>query len=181
MSRAVQHLDRILTNNWRVVILGGVKRKINLFATAPIAVVLLVRLLIVFLRSGWGGFTIVTALQNLWILLGFGVGWWMWNLESNPWVKTNWPITKYAPFRNVLVVTLIGILGLWVTSSSPSVLASGLVWGMGVRAFWEMVRATDLTSWFAVFARSFSEKEQRSFVFGLAIVLLIQGWLLTGY
>lgn len=109
------------------------------------------------------------------------LGWWIWNLERNAWVKTNWPITKYSPFRNVLVVTLVGIVGIWVISSSPSMLASGVVWGMGARAFWEMLKSSNLSSWFAVFARTFTEKEQRAYVFGLGVVLVIQGWLLIGY
>lgn len=79
--------------------------------------------------------------------------------------------------RNVLTASAVGILGIWVATSSGSPLASGLVFGLSVRLYREFLRTPDYRSWFWVVAREVSEKESKVFsgIWGVVLVLV---WLI---
>ncbi len=103
-------------------------------------------------------------------------------LETRNW-RNAWGILQSTreertrlPIHNILTGVVVAALGMWVVSSSGSLLASGVVVGLGVRLFMEFL-AGDKKSWFWVFAREFSVGEIRVVegVWGLLLVISLIG------
>ncbi len=97
-------------------------------------------------------------------------------IEKKEW-RNAWGILKSTvaertrlPIHNVLTAVVVAVLGVWVVSSAGSVLASGVVVGLGVRLFTEFL-AGDKKNWFWIFAREFDIREIR--VVGLVWALLL--------
>jgi len=78
------------------------------------------------------------------------------------------------PVRNVLTLAIVAVLGIWIITSSESWLASGVVFGLGVRLFSEISREKNTGKWYWIFARAFSEAEHKLIVGGLGILLAVQ-------
>ena len=105
-------------------------------------------------------------------------------LETKNW-RNAWGILQSTkgertrlPIRNILTALIVAVLGMWVVSSVGSMLASGVVVGLGVRLFTEFLSsAEDKKNWFWVFAREFSIGEVRVIggVWGLLLVISLVG------
>ena len=107
-------------------------------------------------------------------------------MEKRNW-RNAWGILKETagertrlPVSNILTGFVVAIVGIWVVTSSGSMLASGVVLGLGVRllvAFW---RSADYSKWYWLFARQFEQREHRlirwvwTALQGTAIVLLLR-------
>lgn len=65
------------------------------------------------------------------------------------------------PIRNVVTMFVIGIMGIWVSTSTISALALGLVFGLGVRILIDMWQTKKYQKWYWVFKREFSFGEHR--------------------
>ena len=85
-------------------------------------------------------------------------------LDTRNW-RNAWGILKATseertrlPIHNVLTGVIVAVLGLWVVSSGGSLLASGVVVGLGVRLFTEFLSG-EKKNWCCVFAREFSSGE----------------------
>ncbi len=80
------------------------------------------------------------------------------------------------PIHNILTGLVVAVLGLWVVSSAGSLLASGVVVGLGVRLFTEFLSG-DKKNWFWVFAREFSVGEIRVIggIWGLLLLISLIG------
>lgn len=103
-------------------------------------------------------------------------------IDTRNW-RNAWGILKSTvaertrlPIHNILTAMVVAVLGVWVVSSAGSVLASGVVVGLGVRLFTEFL-AGDKKSWFWVFAREFSIEEVRVVggVWGLLLLISLVG------
>lgn len=103
-------------------------------------------------------------------------------LETKNW-RGAWGILQSTkgertklPVHNVLTAVIVAVLGIWVVSSAGSLLASGVVVGLGVRLFTEFLSG-DKNKWFWVFAREFSVEEIRAIggVWGLLLVISLVG------
>lgn len=82
------------------------------------------------------------------------------------------------PIRNVLTLISMTGVGIWVVSSSGSLLASGLVFGFCIRLFSELVTDTGFKKWYWIFAREFSLSEHRGFLGAIALGIIWQWWYL---
>ncbi|KKR91044.1 MAG: hypothetical protein UU42_C0024G0002 [Candidatus Woesebacteria bacterium GW2011_GWA1_41_13b] len=85
-------------------------------------------------------------------------------VQNKNW-RNAWGILKATsgervrlPIHNILTGLVVAVLGLWVVSSVGSVLASGVVVGLGVRLFTDFL-SQDKKNWFWVFAREFGKRE----------------------
>jgi len=80
------------------------------------------------------------------------------------------------PIHNILTAVVVAVLGLWVVSSVGSVLASGVVVGLGVRLFSEFLSGPR-ENWFWLFAREFGMGEIRVVggVWGLLLAISLVG------
>ncbi|KKU28753.1 MAG: hypothetical protein UX80_C0024G0024 [Candidatus Amesbacteria bacterium GW2011_GWA2_47_11b] len=85
-------------------------------------------------------------------------------LGARSW-KSAWELLRRTagertrlPIHNVLTGLIVAVLGWWVVNSVGSMLAAGVVVGLGVRLFTEFL-AGNKKSWFWVFAREFSVGE----------------------
>jgi hypothetical protein len=87
--------------------------------------------------------------------------------------ETKFERTK-LPVRNVLTGFVMTGLGIWVVTSSGSLLAAGLVFGFGIRLFSELLTDTDYKKWYWVFAREFSESEHKGVLMAWAGGLIWQ-------
>ncbi len=103
-------------------------------------------------------------------------------IEKREW-RNVWGILKSTtaertrlPVHNILTAMVVAVLGVWVVSSAGSMLASGVVVGLGVRLFTEFL-AGDKKNWFWVFAREFSIGEVRVVggIWGLLLAISLVG------
>ena len=104
-------------------------------------------------------------------------------LVKEEWERKNWRNAwgilertkgerKRLPIRNMLTIFILLGVGIWVVSSSGSMLASGMVMGLLVRLFSEAVRDAEYKKWYWVFARDFTPMEHRGFLTAWGLVLL---------
>jgi len=82
--------------------------------------------------------------------------------------KGAWKILEFTahereklPVRNIATLLIVGIIGIWIATSSASVIASGLVFGLGVRLVIEMWQTKDYRKWYWLFKREFLWVEHR--------------------
>lgn len=103
-------------------------------------------------------------------------------VQNKNW-KNAWGILKSTsgertrlPIHNILTGLVVAVLGLWVVSSVGSLLASGVVVGLGIRLFSEFLSG-DKKSWFWIFAREFGTNEINIIggVWGLLLVVSLIG------
>ena len=85
-------------------------------------------------------------------------------LETRNW-RDAWALMRETagertrlPIHNVLTGVIVAGLGIWVVSSGGSLLASGVVVGLGVRLFTDFLSGGK-KNWFWIFAREFSVGE----------------------
>jgi len=163
-----------------------VKRKWQL---VPIGIVTAVRLVYQVLAAvkieGWKGqlqYWPGVLLADGLLVLGWIIGWMIADLDKY--------VAKYggknlkeagksleqwsAGVRNVLTIGVLMVAGFWVVSSTGNLLAIGLVLGLQVRLFSEMTGTKEYNKWYWVFARSFSEGENKVFLIVWAIMMIIQ-------
>jgi hypothetical protein len=141
-------------------------------------------------KMGWDridwGVVLSSALGNVMFVVGWVLGWMLADLDKHlisrvkvggrmVEVLSQWP----GAVRNVLTLAAMEILGLWVISSASSPLAGGLVFGLMVRLFSEFLTERDYKKWYWVFARDFDESEHKVFRIGLAMLLVIQLFMLV--
>ena len=79
-----------------------------------------------------------------------------------------------ASVRNVLTLGCMELLGFWAISSSGSLLAWGLVFGLSIRLYSEFLAEADYKKWYVVFARQFSDNEHKVFKILLGGMLIAQ-------
>ena len=149
----------------------------QLWQVAPIGVVVGIGVVTDFLALGITG---VKWLNYVWVTLGWVAGWWL--VEADKYVVRVKGMEKYMAewsraIRNVLTALVLAVVGLWVTSSSSSLLAAGLVFGLAVRLFSEFIYTNDWRSWYWVVAREISDREHKVFMVIFGIILLLD-WLL---
>jgi len=65
------------------------------------------------------------------------------------------------PIRNMVTLLIVGIMGIWVATSSISIIASGLVFGLGVRLIIEMWQTKKYQKWYWLFKREFALMEHK--------------------
>jgi hypothetical protein len=82
------------------------------------------------------------------------------------------------PIRNVLTAFVMMGVGLWVISSSASLLAAGLCLGFSVRLFSEILADKNFKNWYWLFAREFSQTEHWGVILAWGAVLIWQFWIL---
>jgi hypothetical protein len=131
------------------------------------------------------------AINIAWkIVLGYGLlvagwvfGWMMPDLLVSPvegkYLPKDVREGMEASLKNALTVLVLMVTGIWVVSSSGSVLASGLVFGLTTRLFTVALRTKDYRKWYWVVAREISLLEHRIFMIVWAGVLLAQMWFLV--
>lgn len=141
-------------------------------------------------------------LGNVWLVVGWMMGYllaeadhwfyvWICNpqelscqrikkeiMENKNW-KNAWGMLKNTreeriklPIHNILTGLLIAFLGIWVVTSLGNLLVSGIVVGLGVKLFTDFV-GDDYKKWYWVFAREFSEIENRVVTAVWALLLAI--------
>jgi hypothetical protein len=87
--------------------------------------------------------------------------------------ETKKELTK-LPIRNILTAFVMTGVGVWVVSSSSSLIAAGLCLGFCVRLFSEMLTDVNYKRWYWLFARDFLESEHRGLLLAWGIVLIWQ-------
>jgi len=65
------------------------------------------------------------------------------------------------PIRNMATAFVVGIMGIWVATSTSSVLAAGLVFGLGVRLVIELWQVKKYQKWYWLFNREFTMTEHQ--------------------
>jgi hypothetical protein len=78
------------------------------------------------------------------------------------------------PIRNILTAFVMTGVGLWVISSSASMLAAGLCLGFTIRLFSELLGEKNYQNWYWVFAREFTPSEHRGLLIAWGAVLIWQ-------
>lgn len=121
----------------------------------------------------------VKWLDYLWLSVGWIAGW--VTVDADKYLAgvkgmEKWMAEWSRAVRNALTAVILAILGLWLASSSNSLFASSLVFGMSVRLFSEFVYTKDYRGWYWIIAREISEREHRIFkiIWG---ALLVLNWL----
>lgn len=103
-------------------------------------------------------------------------------LGARSW-KSAWDLLRRTagertrlPIHNVLTGVIVAGLGIWVVSSSGSLLASGVVVGLGVKLFTEYLSG-EKKGWFWLFSREFALGEQRvvGVTWGLLLAISLVG------
>lgn len=103
-------------------------------------------------------------------------------IEKREW-RNAWGILKSTtgertrlPIHNMLTAMVVAVLGVWIVSSAGSILASGVVVGLGTKLFVEFLFG-DKKSWFWIFTREFSIGEIRVVggVWGLLLLISLIG------
>jgi len=141
-------------------------RKVNwwreVWAVAPIGVVVGIGVFTDWLALGPEG---VQWLNYIWLVAGWLIGWWL--VEADKVLSRIKSIERFASewdrsIRNIVTVMVLAGLGLWLASSSSSLLASAMVFGLSVRLFSELLYSPDYKNWYWMIARAISEREHRA-------------------
>lgn len=144
-----------------------------------LAVVFLVRVTLGFVRSG-------SLPWITWLLLagGWGIGYFLVELEGKLAVGK---LKQYlgevltdrerSPFRNVLTGVIVAVLAVWMVNSSGNLLGIGVVTGIAVRLYADMLNDRNQKRWYWIFAREFNDKEQKvvKIVWGIILALALLG------
>jgi hypothetical protein len=110
------------------------------------------------------------------LVAGWVGGWLLANVEEMPMVRTKLKeyLTEGKPaVKNMLTVAVLLVLGVWVVTSSASLLGCGLVMGMEAALFWYYLQSGQ-EKWYWVFARKFSVAEQKMIMLVWLVVLVAQ-------
>ena len=84
------------------------------------------------------------------------------------------------PIHNILTGLVVAAMGVWVVSSSGSLIASGAVLGLTTRLWIGALTEKNFQKWYWMFAREFSKQEHRGILgvwgvlWGLQIIGLIR-------
>lgn len=80
------------------------------------------------------------------------------------------------PIHNVLTGVVVAVMGVWIVGSAGSLLASGVVVGLGTKLFVEFLFG-DKKNWFWIFTREFSIGEIRVIggIWGLLVLISLIG------
>lgn len=76
--------------------------------------------------------------------------------------------------HNVVTGLLLAVLGIWIVSSSGSLLASGAIVGLGFRLLTQLIWEKNYNKWYWLFKRKFSNVENRTVQIVWAALLLLQ-------
>ncbi len=144
-----------------------------------LAVVFLIRVTLEFMRTGgwnWMGLIMLVA--------GWVIGYLLVKLERKLAVGK---LKQYlgevlancerSPVRNVLTGVVIAVLAVWMVKSSGNMLGIGVVTGIAVRLYADMLNDRNQKRWYWIFAREFSGKEQKiiKIVWGVIVGLALLG------
>ncbi|MBI5358371.1 hypothetical protein HZB69_01950 [Candidatus Amesbacteria bacterium] len=77
------------------------------------------------------------------------------------------------PIHNIVTGLVLGILGVWLVTSSLSILASGLVISLGIKLFLEFTLDKNQIDWYWLMPKPLRLKEI------WALILVLQLWLLV--
>ena len=83
------------------------------------------------------------------------------------------------PLRNMLTAFVLTGVGVWVITSSASLLAAGLCLGFSVRLFSEVISDADYNKWYWIFARKFNDTEHKGLMMAWGIILLWLWWIVV--
>lgn len=98
----------------------------------------------------------------------FGSAWRM--LKSTSAERTRLPV------HNILTLALVAGMGIWMVTSSSSLLASGIVMGLSVRLVTELWQETNYDKWYWLFARQFNISEHNVIRWVLTGLIVLQGF-----
>ena len=148
-----------------------------LWRVAPIGVVVGIGVFTDWLALGVRG---VKWLDYAWLITGWILGWLL--VEANKYAVNIKGVEAFLTeweraIRNVVTGLVLAILGVWVASSSNSLLAGGLVFGMGMRLWSEYFYSGEWKKWYWIIAREISETEHKIFTAVWGFILLIE-WLI---
>ena len=157
---------------WRIIPIGSILA-VKVIEQVASKVFLRLALLDVSLLAGWILGWMMTELENLLYAMVCDPQEQSCQRVKSEIQKKNWgklwqvlQETKFErakmPVRNVLTAFVMTGVGLWVVTSSGSLLASGLVFGFCVRLFSEILADRDYKKWYWVFAREFGESEHKA-------------------
>jgi hypothetical protein len=77
------------------------------------------------------------------------------------------------PIHNIVTGLVLGVLGVWLVTSSLSILASGLVISLGIKLFLEFTLEKNQIDWYWLMPKPLRLKEI------WALILVLQLWLLV--
>lgn len=89
-------------------------------------------------------------------------------------LKTTAAERTKLPVHNMLTVLAISAAGIWLVTSGGNLLAIGVVLGLGIRLFSDFWQEADFGKWYWLFARQFSNLENRLVKIVWGILLLTQ-------
>lgn len=164
-----------------------------------LGLVLIIRLVREYLVLGLGG---LNYIGNILMVVGWGIGYVLGELdhlfyayacnpqelscqrvrreiEKKDW-KNAWGILKETagertrlPVHNVLTGLIVAVVGIWTITSSGSLLASGVVLGLGTRLLFTFWQEKDYAKWYWIFARQFTLREHNLIKWVWAALLLV--------
>lgn len=166
----------------------------------PLGLVLIIRIFREYFALGFSG---INYVGNILLALGWIIGYALGDLDHlfyalmcNPQelsctrvrselsayrFRNAWKILKETasertklPVHNILTLAIICVMGIWMVTSSGSLLASGIVVGLSVRLLWEFWRAVDFGKWYWIFAREFSVSEHKVIRWVLTALVILQ-------
>ncbi len=162
-----------------------------------VVVIVSVRL---YLKQDWIG--------NLWLLLGWILGYilaeaddWFYvavcspqeltcqrvrhEVASKNW-RNAWGLLKSTmgerqklPLHNIVTALVVMIAGIWLITSSGSLLAIGLVMGLGIRLYFDFLSSVNYQNWYWIFSRQFAPQENKTAKIIWGTLLSIQLFLLV--
>lgn len=125
----------------------------------------------------WPGFVITLS---MWIV-GWQFGWLLGDLDKfiGKFFKGNVAITEFmlqwqTGIKNILAVGVLVILGVWMITSNGSFIAWGVVMGIQVRLWYEILLTTDYKKWYLQISREFSMQEHNLVKVVFLIAILFQ-------
>lgn len=165
----------------------------------PILIIVLLRLVLNLAGVGDWRFWLGLAL----LVVGWVIGWWLCEIDhvmyayacdpnsptcsmvrtyiKNRQWRAAWEALEKTsgerfklPIRNILTMLVVAGVGVWVVTSSGSLLGSGVVLGLGGRLLLELAMEVDYKKWYWVFARQFALVEHRGLLAALVVAYLYQ-------
>jgi hypothetical protein len=146
-----------------------------LWGVAPAGVMFVVRLF-----DHWrGGYIQHVWVSDVLLIAGWVLGWMLvegdrlfYGPKMREALKSFEAESIQPAIRNMLTAFVMTGVGIWVISSSSSLLAAGTCLGFAVRLFSEIIGDGDYQKWYWVFARQFTREEHRGLMIAWGLVLI---------
>lgn len=193
--------------NWGILDgVETIKRKLPvremLWKVAPVAVLMVFRVF----THYQGQYLNRIWFQDLLLLVGWVLGWWLAEADhifyvllcaphevtgqrvkrellNKNWSRA-WGILKETkdervklPIRNVLTGFVMTGVGLWIASSSASLIAAGMCVSLACKLYSEILSDKDYKDWYWPFAREFSKTEHQGLLTAWG-VMLVWEWMI---